>query len=311
MLLEALELLRISEIHIHHLIDFPAEAGAQLTLAAERLGIDIRLSVHDYYALCPRVNLINAEGRFCGQPELEDCDRCLSKGALIERSGPIREWRANSQRLLDAAREVVVPSTDVALRLATLGAATPIRVAPHEEDPPPKVPGSMLVPAHESVRVLAIGAINLVKGFDVLMGLAHAAERRKLPLEVSLLGYSSDDGLLSGSGVRLLGRYFDNELLEKIIECDPHIIFVPSVWPETYCYVLSGALRSGRRIAVFDLGAQAERARRHDPHHLILPLSLSERPDDLADVLLRATRAPDPADAAAWQADLPAMRREG
>jgi hypothetical protein len=230
---------------------------------------------------------------------------------LIHRTGPIADWRANSRRLLQAAVEVVVPSSDVALRLAALGANSAVRVAPHEEDPPPKVSGSMLVPAHESLRVLAIGAINLVKGFDVLRGLAAVAERRKLPLGVSLLGYSSDDSLLSGSGVRLLGRYFDNELLDKIEECDPHLILVPSVWPETYCYVLSAAMRSGRRIAVFDLGAQAERARRHDPHHLILPLPLADRPDELADLLLKSTRAPDPADAAASQRPHLSLRREG
>ena len=55
-----------------------------------------------------------------------------------------------------------------------------------------------------------------------------------------------------------------------------------------------GALCSGRRVAVFDLGAQADRARRHDPQHLTLPLELAERPDELLDILLRSARAPDP-----------------
>jgi hypothetical protein len=109
---------------------------------------------------------------------------------------------------------------------------------------------------------------------------------RALPLKVSLLGYSMDDPRLADHGVALLGRYFDNELLEKISAADPHVVLVPSIWPETYCYVLSGALRSGRRIAVFDLGAQADRARRHDPRHLLLPLELAGRHDELADRLL-------------------------
>jgi hypothetical protein len=87
-----------------------------------------------------------------------------------------------------------------------------------------------------------------------------------------------------------MGRYFDNELPERIAQCDPHIILVPSIWPETYCYVLSGALRSGRRIAVFDLGAQADRTRRHDPQHLLLPLSLIDQPQALVETLLQAAQ---------------------
>ena len=86
---------------------------------------------------------------------------------------------------------------------------------------------------------------------------------------------------------------------DEVSAADPHIVLVPSIWPETYCYVLSGALRSGRRIAVFDLGAQAERARQHDPQHLLLPLVLAERPDELADRLLAATQPPQALRAAA------------
>jgi len=313
MLVEALQRLQIHELHIHHLIDFPSETGARLIEAAQRLGIEIRLAVHDYYTLCPRVNLVNLEGRFCGLPGDDDCNRCLTQDQLIQQTGTIQVWRSQARRLLEAAKLVVVPSEDVARRLTMLASSSAVRVAPHEADPPPRVSASVLVPAGEPVRLMVIGAINRIKGYDVLLGLAEAASRRGLPLEFSLLGYSSDDGRLAGAGVKLLGRYFDNELSEKISSFDPHLILVPSVWPETYCYVLSGALRSGRRIAVFDLGAQADRARLHDAQHLVLPLRLADEPEELAEVLLRAMRAPDPVGAALGQqsAVRTAMRREG
>ena len=88
----------------------------------------------------------------------------------------------------------------------------------------------------------------------------------------------------------MLGRYFDNELQAKIAAYDPHVILIPSIWPETYCYVLSSALASGRRVAVFDLGAQSERARAHDPDHLLFPLELAHRPAEMMDALLAAAR---------------------
>jgi GT2 family glycosyltransferase/glycosyltransferase involved in cell wall biosynthesis len=286
MLEEALRELAITEIHLHHLIDFPSGTAQHLLGAAQRLGLSIRLAVHDYYAVCPRVNLVTPEGRHCGEPTAAECNHCLAQDRLIEQTGPIEAWRAESLHLLSAAQQVVVPSADVARRLAQMAPQLQVSVEPHEDEPPPhELPPPVLGPG-EPLRVLVIGAISRIKGYDVVLGLAQSVRSRGLPLKVSLLGYSMDDPRLADHGVALLGRYFDNELLEKISAADPHVVLIPSIWPETYCYVLSGALRSGRRIAVFDLGAQAERARRHDPGHLLLPLELAGRPDELADRLL-------------------------
>jgi O-antigen biosynthesis protein len=286
MLEEALRELAISEIHLHHLIDFPSGTAQHLLGAAQRLGLSIRLAVHDYYAVCPRVNLVTPEGRHCGEPTAADCNHCLAQDRLIEQTGPIEAWRAESLHLLSAAQQVVVPSADVARRLAQMAPQLQVTVEPHEDEPPPHELTPPVLGPGEPLRVLVIGAISRIKGYDVVLGLAQSVRSRGLPLKVSLLGYSMDDPRLADHGVALLGRYFDNELLEKVSAADPHVVLIPSIWPETYCYVLSGALRSGRRIAVFDLGAQAERARRHDPGHLLLPLELAGRPDELADRLL-------------------------
>jgi GT2 family glycosyltransferase/glycosyltransferase involved in cell wall biosynthesis len=293
MLEEALRELAITEIHLHHLIDFPPDTAQQLMGVAKRLGLAIRLAVHDYYAVCPRVNLVTPDGRHCGEPSEADCNRCLAQDKLIEQTGPIEAWRAESLQLLSAAQQVVVPSADVARRLAQMAPQLRVAIEPHEDDPPPREQAPTLLAPGETLRVLVIGAISRIKGYDVVHGLAQSARQRGLPLKVSLLGYSMDDPRLAEQGVSLLGRYFDNELLERISAADPHIVLIPSIWPETYCYVLSGALRSGRRIAVFDLGAQAERTRRHDPHHLLLPLALAERPDELADRLCASVVNPD------------------
>lgn len=289
---EAVEELGLSEIHVHHLIDFaPRTAERLASIAAERQRV-LRVAVHDYYSVCPRVNLIDVEGRYCGDADGDTCNRCLAGDQLLTQTGPIDAWRKRHLHLLATANQVVVPSDDVARRMIRLLPNLKPEVEPHEDEPPPRVSASPLVPADQSVRVMVIGAISRIKGYDVLLGLARAARSAQLPLEFSLLGYSMNDGELASHGVRLLGRYFDNELGERIHQADPHLILVPSVWPETYCYVLSGALHSGRRVAVFDLGAQADRARKHDPHHLVLPLALADQHEELARLLLGSARAP-------------------
>jgi GT2 family glycosyltransferase/glycosyltransferase involved in cell wall biosynthesis len=293
-LLEALETLQIHEIHLHHLIDFPPATGRILVEASRRLGIALRISVHDYYAVCPRVNFVSPDGQYCGEPEdPRTCDRCLARDAMGQEIGPILDWRRRSLRLLEAAQHVVVPSADVARRLAKLSPALKVQVEPHEEPPPARAIPRPLIRQGETLRVLTIGAISRIKGYEILLGLAEAVRAQDAPVNLALLGYSADDTRLAAGGVEMLGRYFDNELQAKIAAYDPHVIFVPSIWPETYCYVLSSALASGRRVAVFDLGAQAERAVTHDADHMVFPLELAWRPAELLDTLLAAARASD------------------
>ena len=286
---EVLTGLSISEIHVHHLIDFPVGMGDLLQATAQRLGLGLRMVIHDYFALCPRVNLVNSEGQYCAQPPAQACNACLSKDGLIQHTGPIESWREGALRLLDAANHIVVPSQDVKQRLRQMAPHLQLHIEPHETI---ESAADMIFPTAkpgEPLRVLAIGAISKIKGFDVLHKLGTTIKDRQLPIELALLGYSMDDSVLHSAGVELLGRYFDQELPERIRDYSPHLIFVPSVWPETYCYVLSAALKSQRRVAVFDLGAQAERVRAHHREHLVLPLWLSETPDELALRLLQGS----------------------
>ena len=53
--------------------------------------------------------------------------------------------------------------------------------------------------------------------------------------------------------------------------CD--IGFLPSIWPETWCYALSDAWEAGLDVAVLDIGTPAERVRRTG-RGWVLPLNL-------------------------------------
>lgn len=293
MLAECLETLNIGQIHIHHLIDFPPESARTLVALSRRLRIRLHLSVHDYHLICPRVNLVNAEGRYCGGPDIKRCTDCLAVDGMGAKVGPIQSWWESSESLVAAAHRAIVPSGDTARRLAFIAGRGRLDICPHEAEPPPRRLGPWPVPPDERIRVLVIGAIGKIKGFDVLRQLAEHVRQHNMPIDLSLLGYSMDDGQLAAAGVHLVGRYFDHELPAKIESQQPHLIFIPSIWPETYCYALSAALGSGHRVAVFDIGAQAERTRAHDPHHLRIPLDLADEPDALADELLRYAHTAD------------------
>ena len=93
------------------------------------------------------------------------------------------------------------------------------------------------------MRILVLGALSKEKGADILEECAKRSSIRSYKLEFHLVGYAYRplDGLIKQNGA-----YHDGDLDHLIRKVDPHIIWFPAVWPETYSYTLSAALRSGR-----------------------------------------------------------------
>ena len=86
--------------------------------------------------------------------------------------------------------------------------------------------------------------------------------RRRLPLEFVVIGHTENDAPLLKTGkVFVTGPYSEGEAPHLLRRERPDLVFLPSVWPETWSYVLDEALESGLPIVAFDLGAIAERLR--------------------------------------------------
>ena len=136
---------------------------------------------------------------------------------------------------------------------------------PHEDDA--DLPKLRPWPAAPPRRVGVIGAIGVHKGYDVLLACARDAARRDLPLAFTVIGHTHDDARADGDRARLRHRPVSRGRAAGADRAAqrPHLAFLPSVWPETWCYALGAAWRAGLAAVAFDLGAQAERIRAHRP----------------------------------------------
>lgn len=278
-LAEFLRTLRIGRIQVHGTIDFEVDAPAHIARLAELAGAALEVMVHDYQAICPRINLADERGRYCAEPDESGCDACLSNNGNRYGLTDIRAWRAPQAVLIRAAGRVVVPNADVSERLARYFPDRAIEVVPHE----PSLEGPLptrrpLVDPTEPLHVVVIGAIGKVKGFDVLLACAREARARGLPLRFSVLGYSMDDRRLAEAGVAVSGRYLESEGPAKLAALQPHVVWLPSLWPETYSYTLSMALGAALPVFAFDLGAIGRRLREHDAAEHLMPLDLQDDP---------------------------------
>ena len=254
-LLALLKAERISHAILHHGL---GHHQAIRELVA-RLGCPLDIVLHDYASFCPRVHLIGAQQRYCGEPDLPGCARCVAETGdeTLEKLGP-KALVARSAREFAGARRITAPSADAARRIARHFPGVLPQVTPWEDD---RLPAALRPPGNKHPRRIAmVGGIGIAKGYEVLLACALDAGRRNLPLEFLIAGSSSDDEtLLDTKRVFITGAYLP-ETAEKVIAgLNADLAFIPSIWPETWCFTLSEAWRAGLYTLAFDLGTQAER----------------------------------------------------
>jgi glycosyltransferase involved in cell wall biosynthesis len=270
---------RVTRLIVNHLIDRPLAITSWIEDLADRLSCSYDVVLHDYYLLCPRVDMVNGEGRFCGVAPPSTCVRCVaSAGSEVPRVDA-SHWRSSFSRFLARAEAVFVPSADTARRMSAHITGR-LQVVPPEKDndlPAERLPR---IGSGEVFRIAVLGALNVPKGLNVVVSVARAAREVGAPVAFSVLGPASDPEALEKQNVVVTGSYLPDQLEHLIERSAPHVVFLPAIWPETWSFVLTAALRRGLLVIAFDIGAPAERLRALSRGR-VLALDLAERPDEL------------------------------
>jgi GT2 family glycosyltransferase/glycosyltransferase involved in cell wall biosynthesis len=254
---------------LHHLL---GHDHSVLRLLAE-LALPYEIWVHDYAWFCARLSFVTGEGRFCGEAPPSVCETCLALwGRGIEDPIAPAALRLRSAADLRAASRVVVPSADVARRVMRHVPGLVPHIMPWEPAPAFRTPA--VRPTQGFRRVAVVGAIGLEKGYGVLLDCARDAAARALALEFVVVGYTVDDEALLQTGRAFVTGEFQRDEATSLIDAqDAQLAFLPSVWPETWCYALSDAWAAGLSAAVFDIGTPADRIRQSGAGW-VLPLGL-------------------------------------
>ena len=118
----------MTRAHIHHLMGMDLDVRSLL----HRLGVPFDVTVHDYFAICPQVNLLPwMQGAYCGEPDLAGCNACIAQRANHAAHDIVSWRRQHGWQFLEADR-VICPSEDVRDRLARYDLDRRAIVVPHE-----------------------------------------------------------------------------------------------------------------------------------------------------------------------------------
>lgn len=248
-------------VHFHQIMGAArwANLPAQLDCAYD-------VTLHDYSSFCPRIDLIDEDGRYCGEPAVDTCERCIAlsqphadlRGAFRDRGGNMAAWIGLHHRLLSGARRVFTPSRDTAARMERH--IPGIAYEPRYHLEAPRRVAIRRPVSTATARVAVIGALGINKGSELLLACARDALKQGLPIQYRLFGFAADEASLRRlSNVQMTGEYKRQDLPRLLAESPCDVALFLGIWPETYCYALSDAYEMGLYPIALGFGAVGER----------------------------------------------------
>ena len=287
-----IDILDIRYIHVHNLFGYSDKMIPMLISLSERKKVKLVVSIHDYYAFCPSLNLRINKETFCRDYCIQKCSNCIGyqtwEGNYSFQNG---EERIKSYgKLLASAVAVFVPNIAVSRIIEKFFPEVKTCVLPHDESylNNINIEQTKICDASKNiVKVAVIGYINIPKGRLLLENLSGYIKKEKLPISINIIGSTDCYDVLLGNGVKITGGYeSESEALKLLNVIKPSLIYIPSIWPETFCYTLSLALFSRIPVVVNDLGAQSERVKQERGEEYIVQESVYNDPEKLADFFL-------------------------
>jgi GT2 family glycosyltransferase len=243
-------------VHLQHTMRAPLPILGALLDAASRRRLPVAWTLHDYFALCPGAQLLDAaDGTPC--TSLGDGPACAGCEEQARRLAGclVAEWRDTYRSLLGRADLLISPSA--AAREVLLGSYPELRprvvVRPHGVTDP----GLLAPPAgppHERIAVLGYGGRH--KGDRLLEEVIDTLADRRVTWH--LFGRERF-GEHPRPQVVLHGTYRREELPALLADAAVDLVLLLSPWAETYSYTLSEAWRLGLPVVGSALGAIGER----------------------------------------------------
>ena len=255
----------ISACHVHHL------AGCRLGLleAFSASSVPYGFTIHDFYLACPTINLLGADGDYCGaQTDQLHCAKCLASQPDFA-GADIATWRSAHRRFLEGAAFVIAPSRWAASTMRRYFPPIEVAVIPHGSAPAAEKQGDnpcsvLLLPDDGREHIGVLGAIGPVKGARRLEKLVERTRARKLPLRWVVVGYLDRQFQAHQDLDKVLtihGHYDSRDVEALLNHYRIRLLAFPSAGPETYCYTLTEAWQAGRPALVPPIGAMGERVR--------------------------------------------------
>jgi glycosyltransferase involved in cell wall biosynthesis len=264
----------LGEIILNNVYSFDDPLGIAVFLPElkKASGASLKLAIHDFLSICPSVHLLDDNGTFCGVPEMSRCEQCLPNNTgefsfLIDHKN-ITSWRDTWRQCLVEATSIICFSESSVKLMQRAYPEIDRRkylVQPHRIDYLPNL--KAFVDLDSVLNIGIVGSISVHKGSGIVRQLADCIRKRGLATRITVIG--TLDRSLDHDFVTITGPYKPKDLAGLIEKHRVNIFLLPSIVPETFSYVTQELMALDVPLAVFNLGAPAERVANY-PNGLVL-----------------------------------------
>jgi GT2 family glycosyltransferase/glycosyltransferase involved in cell wall biosynthesis len=265
----------VSLVHFRHLL----ANGPEAIRLVKEFGARIVFSFHDFYTICPTIQLIDGDGRYCGGPCTKgerDCE--LPIGWFRKNLGRLRDGYVHTHRAQMAAA-----LAECDWFITTSASAREVILRNMPEIPSERFSiiehGRAVILSDLSAaataglpaKVVCFGALNASKGVALMAELLKLNLAAGSPFQFHFIG-----NIVGSFKPRILGGVvhgpYDREKLPNILaSIRPSYSVVASLWPETYCHTLTESWTHGIPVFASDIGTIRERVLRHGGGWLLDP----------------------------------------
>ncbi len=248
----------IKYIHVHHLINHFLDIATII----KKYNLKSSITLHDYYLVCPTINMLYKMESYCMLQKDKDCGACL-KYKLGIHNNILDSWQKDIKKFLTVFSHVFVPDESVAQVVKQVYKDIAPIVIPHGSDLeklPPKENNNSYF------KIAFVGIMAPHKGSDKLKYLIEKSKN----IEIHLFGTSEDNYFKKNRKNYIYhGPYQREELPHLLQEYNIDLVVMLSICPETFSYTLTETLCANIPVLSYDIGAVASRIKEADVGYVI------------------------------------------
>ena len=280
--------LGITSIFVNHLITFDL---LFIMNWIEHSKIPYTYFIHDYFCVCPNVNL-ECHAGFCAS----NMKNPICRLAFLTMQLPqvsIENWRAIFSTFLSRAKHVYAPSKYTAGIVRNFYRSVDIESKPHRITLPIVRTFNPTFAERAKLRIVFLGNMQRIKGEEYLLLANEFIQSKGLPIEFVVMGsYYEEFKIGSKQGIIFTSRYDNKNVSGLLAFFETAIVAQLSTVFETYCYAASEAILSGYPVLALNIGAHASRIMQHDCGW-ILPIGTPSRGIEEFKLFLQFIITPD------------------
>jgi GT2 family glycosyltransferase len=281
-IIDVLSRLNVKKIYINELVNYPNlyEILEKISEFKERNHVDMIMLLHDFFSICPTINLLDDKGCYCNIPNIKTCEKCLKNNQLNNyfKYESMEKWNNEWRKFLNKCDDIIAFSQSSKMLLKKkYDLNKNIVVIPHEVNY--IIPLERKEKTTNTLNIGLLGLLNYHKGLKKIKELLETIEKDKLDINIILIGYTLET--INHKNFRQTGNYTSDKIMKLVLDNDIDLFFISSIWPETFSYTTQEVINMNLPVVSFNFGAQAEKIRIYNKGLLLKSFNSKEILDEI------------------------------